>query len=199
MSCQKARATAPPLLRARPIRLLTPSPSFFHRPRHIPFLAPLDLCFPFSVLRFQTFRKYPPGTGDISPRLVPLAPTFRSSLPSRDKFFHRGMEKSSRRSVTTAVSGLEFRLSGACVAATRGRVTRASASCNGAIKQMTRPTRANVPPLSSSGRRKGRGRGGAVHLPAKLIRGIILQTRSLRSKRGLDTREYYDSSINRRF
>lgn len=156
MSCQKARATAPPLLRARPIRLLAPSPSFFHRPRHIPFLAPLDLCFPFSVLRFQTFRKYPPGTGDISPRLVPLAPTFRSSLPSRDKFFHRGMEKSSRRSVTTAVSGLEFRLSGACVAATRGRVTRASASCNGAIKQMTRPTRANVPPLSSSGRRKGR-------------------------------------------
>lgn len=185
MSCQKARATAPPLLRARPIRLLTPSPSFFHRPRHIPFLAPLDLCFPFSVLRFQTFRKYPPGTGDISPRLVPLAPTFQSSLPS----FSIGGWKNRRGARLPAVSGLEFRLSGACVAATRGRVTRASASCNGAIKQMTRPTRANVPPLSSSGRRKGRGRGGAVHLPAKLIRGIILQTRSLRSKRGLDTRE----------
>ena len=73
MSCQKA--TPPPLVpllraAAHPhsltlslsLSLFVFSSSTFHRSadsRHIPFLAPLDLCFPFSVLRFQTFRKYP--------------------------------------------------------------------------------------------------------------------------------------------
>lgn len=61
------------------------------------------------------------------------------------------------------VSGLEFRLSGACAAATRGRVTRTSASRNSAIKQMTRPTRANVPPLSSSSRRRRKGKVLSIH------------------------------------
>lgn len=155
MSCQKARATAPPLLRARPIRLLTPSrPSSIGRDtsrfsRHSISASH----FPFSA--FKRSVNIPPGRATF--RLA----SFHSRPPSDPPFlvatsFSIGGWKNRRGARLPAVSGLEFRLSGACVAATRGRVTRASASCNGAIKQMTRPTRANVPPLSSSGRRKGR-------------------------------------------
>lgn len=110
--------------------------------------------FPFSA--FKRSVNIPPGRATF--RLASSHSRPPSNLPFLvATSFSIGGWKNRRGARLPVVSGLEFRLSGACVAATRGRVTRASASCNGAIKQMTRPTRANVPPpLSSSGRRKGR-------------------------------------------
>lgn len=104
------------------------------------------------------------------------------------------------------ISGLEFRLSGACAAATRGRVTRTSASRNSAIKQMTRPTRANVPPLSSSSRRRRKEKVLSIHEIEEDLKEDLISIRLFFSRTWFDssTREKQRSyeeyeMLNRRF